>query len=121
MYPICVPTRTRPSRLAIEVHLVLVGLVIDEVHVNRRSALRVFVITLTLLAVISALAGCQVGGRMGVLPRTDITPPPSLVGDLKESAQPIGTPPASSASQPSDGSETESSSASASEPAMPQS
>jgi hypothetical protein len=113
--------RKRLSGLAIEVHFMLVGPVRDEVHVNRRSALRVFAITLTLLAVSSALAGCQIGGRMGVLPRTDITPPPSLVGDLKEGSQPVNTPPASSVNQPAGGSETESGSASASEPAMLQS
>jgi hypothetical protein len=98
----------------------LVGAVSYEVHVHRRSALRVFVTTLTLLAVSATLAGCQIGGRMGVLPRTGITPPPSLVGDLDEGSQPVGTSPALLGGQPSGGSEIESGAASASEPAMPQ-
>ena len=96
----------------------LVGAVSYEVRVHRRSALRVFVTTLTLLAVSSTLAGCQIGGRMGVLPRTGITPPPSLVGDLEEGSQPVGTPPVLLDSQPSDTPEPESDPAPASEPAM---
>lgn len=52
-----------------------------------------------LLMVCATLAGCQIGGSPGVLPRTAVPPPPSMVGTSQDTSQSVAARPASSSTQ----------------------
>ena len=52
-----------------------------------------------LLLFCATLAGCQIGGRPGVLPRTAVPPPPSMAGASNEESQTATTRPVASSAQ----------------------
>jgi hypothetical protein len=61
--------------------------------------MRAIATSCVLLMVCSTLAGCQIGGSPGVLPRTSVPPPPSMVSTSQDTPQTATSRPASSSAQ----------------------
>jgi hypothetical protein len=52
-----------------------------------------------LLLMCATLAGCQIGGSPGVLPRTAVPPPPSMAGTSQDTPESVAARPVSSSTQ----------------------